>query len=336
MAGTIVWDTNNGITLGDGSQIQSFNSLGMRNRIINGAMMISQRGTSFSAPSSGNYNLDRWFATWNGAAPASISQVAGIGNYSKATQITGAASNTLVYFIQRIESNNCSDLSGQTVTIQATIAVSSPQTVLWSLAYPTAQDNYTSVGFITGGTGTWSATTTATTFTATIPSLPSGALNGLQLLISPNNGGAFTSGTITITGVQLEKGTAATPFEWRHYGTELALCQRYLPAMSYSGGSNPYLGAGMAYGTTSAYYTISFPVTPRVPPTGLVVSSASHFSGFLANSAVSAATGFVFGGANSHSAFVQLTGMSGLSGGNASLIYMNNSAALLYFTGGEL
>ena len=169
------------------------------------------------------------------------------------------------------------------------------------------------------------------------------------------NGGTYgASGTVTVTGwtagtnlnvefntgtcgsVQLEKGSTATSFDYRDYGRELIMCQRYLPAINYAGGANPYFGAGMAFGTTSAYYTVSFTVTPRVPPTGLTVSSAGHFSGFLASTGVSAATGISFGGAQNHSAFIQLTGMSGLIGGNASLIYMNNSAAQMLFTGCEL
>jgi hypothetical protein len=111
--------------------------------------------------------------------------------------------------------------------------------------------------------------------------------------------GTLNGATFYITGVQLEKGSVqATSFDYRPYGTELALCQRYLPAISFAGGANPYIGAGMAFGTTAAYYTISFPVTPRVPPTGLTVSSASHFSGFLAGTSTSVCTGFTFAGAS--------------------------------------
>lgn len=207
----------------------------MRNRIINGAMQISQRGTSFSTPASGAYTIDRWFIGWVGAAPATVAQVSNSAGYRNAFQATGAASNTVLSINQRIESYNCSDLSGATITFQANITVSTPQTVSWSLSYPTAQDNYTSATTIS--TGTWSATATATTFTATITSLPAGAVNGLQLAFYPNNGGAFTSGTITITGVQLEVGSNATPFERRQFGTEFSLCQRYYEICQFTAGA---------------------------------------------------------------------------------------------------
>ena len=218
-----------------------------KNRIINGAMVISQRGTSFSTPAAGAYNLDRWLIGWGGAAPATVAQVTGPTGFKNALQVTGAASNTLTQVIQRIESYNCSDLSGATVTLQANIATSSSQTVLWALKYANTQDTFSSVTTISSGT--WSATSTATTFSATVSGLPASAINGLQLEIYPNNAGAFTSGTITITGVQLEKGSTATSFDYRPYGAELALCQRYYevyyqdtggvwPTAAYYNGSN--------------------------------------------------------------------------------------------------
>ena len=112
----------------------------LRNRIINGAMDFAQRGTSFSSPGNGTYILDRWLLGWVGAAPATSAQVAGPTGYRYALQMTGATGNTQAYLIQRIESYNCSDLSGQTVTIQANISVSSAQTVLWNFLYANAQD----------------------------------------------------------------------------------------------------------------------------------------------------------------------------------------------------
>ena len=108
----------------------------LRNRIINGAMDFAQRGTSFSSPASGTYTLDRWYIYAAGTTVASVAQVAGPTGYRYATQITGATGNTSAGLVQRIESYNCSDLSGQTVTIQANISVSSSQTVNWLLYYP--------------------------------------------------------------------------------------------------------------------------------------------------------------------------------------------------------
>lgn len=250
-------------------------SLGFRNRIINGAMSISQRGASFATPAAGAYTLDRWMINWSGAAPASVAQVAGPAGFAKALQITGAVGNTVTNTLHRIESYNCSDLSGATVTIQVNVSVSTAQTVAWQLGYATAQDNFTGVTAISSGT--WSATSTATTFTATVSGLPAGAVNGLQLVLWPNNGGAFTSGTFTVTGVQLEKGSTDTPFEYRPYGAELALCQRYYQIVSagWSGNTN----------NTSPYYAVAnYQVTMRSSPTCLLGSNISTQISFSAAS----------------------------------------------------
>jgi hypothetical protein len=229
--------------------------------------------------------LDRFLVAWNGAAPTSVAQVAGPTGFKNALQITGAASNTLVGIQQRIESLNCSDLSGANITIQANIATSTSQTVAWYLYYPNAADTFG--GALTQvATGTFSTTSTATTFSATIASLPSGATNGLLLAFYPNNAGAFTSGTFTITGVQLEKGSTATSYDVRSYGAELALCQRYAlqtvpTAVGYVNYSNGNYYDGLNY---------SFPVQMRVAPTATLVSNLSATVGSV-SVAINAITG---------------------------------------------
>jgi len=269
ITGNVVGNVTGNVTGGtvQASALNGGQLAGLRNRIINGDMRIAQRGTSLSTPSSGAYNLDRWVAFWTGAAPATIAQVSGISGFQNALQITGAASNTLVSLQQRIESANVSDLVGQTVTISAALQASSAQTVAWSLAYPSAQDNFSSTTNI--ASGTWSVGTSAGSFSATVANLPSGAANGLMLVIQPANGGAFTSGTLTITGVQLENGSIATPFEHRPIGVSLALCQRYYIYSNY-GGAQTYSTAIDGYATGSGGIDIGsifYPVAMRVSPT---------------------------------------------------------------------
>jgi hypothetical protein len=230
---------------------------GMKNRLINGGMGISQRGTSFSISTSVyTYALDRWGGASTGAA-ATVAQVAGIGGFQNALQITGAASNTQTYISQRIESNNIADLANTTVTLSAVMQASSNQTVLWQAYYPNAKDNW-SVGTLISS-GTFSVTTSATTVSTQI-ALPANAVNGLWIVIFPNNAGAFTSGTLTITGVQLEKGSTATSFDYRPYGTELALCQRYFYRHA------DYFGYSVGASVTTM---VAFPlkVTMRAQPT---------------------------------------------------------------------
>jgi len=72
--------------------------------------------------------------------------------------------------------------------------------------------------------------------------------------------------TFYITGVQLEKASAATPFDYRHYGTELALCQRYYFRIT---GSTARIGIGQCFSTTAAVINFNFPVPMRVAPSAL-------------------------------------------------------------------
>jgi len=272
-SGAIQLQTNNGttaMTISTAQAVTTTNAINMgssflRNRIINGAMQIVQRGTSFTSPATGSYTLDRWISLSSGTAPATVAQVAGPTGYQYALQLTGAASNTSAGIAQRIESYNIADLASTTVTLSATILASTNQTVLWAAYYPSATDNYTSSTQIT--TGTFSVTTSAQVFNAQI-ALPSNVVNGLEIRFYANNNSAFTSGTLTITGVQLEAGSVATPFERRLYGPELSMCQRYFVDVAFSGSSPAYqIGGYSGVIGNITVPTLVLPVTMRALPT---------------------------------------------------------------------
>jgi len=260
----------------------------LRNRIINGGMQVWQRGTSFSSPASGSYTADRMYVGWTGAAPASVAQVTGPTGFTYAARITGAASNTLVTFGQKIESVNCADLASKTVTVSVVLSASVAQTFTWAIFYANATDNFATSTQIS--TGTWSVTTSAATYTATI-SLPSQAANGLQFQVYPNSAGAFTSGTFDITGLQLEQGSVATPFERRQYGQEVSLCQRYY-CKTFSLGTAPgnnitstgaLKGASRNGSTTEPSANWKFPVSMRTEPTVTLYNTGSGTAGQWSN-----------------------------------------------------
>jgi hypothetical protein len=69
--------------------------------------------------------------------------------------------------------------------------------------------------------------------------------------------------SIYLTGVQLERGTLATPFEVRPYALELQLCQRYYEEITYIGTLTTYTAAG--YGNIAMY--IPYKITKRAIPT---------------------------------------------------------------------
>jgi hypothetical protein len=88
--------------------------------------------------------------------------------------------------------------------------------------------------------------------------------------------------TFYITGVQLEAGSVATPFERRPYGTELALCQRYYwKNAPLTAATNAGLGNGFQTSTIASSITVFYPVTMRALPTvsfsNLVVSDNTAY-----------------------------------------------------------
>ena len=143
-----------------------------------------------------------------------------------------------------------------------------------------------------------------------------------------------TSGaTFYITGVQLEAGSVATPFEHRQYGQELALCQRYLPVVS--AGNGDVSGSGYC-ATTNTNFNIALPfkVPARTAPTGLTASSAGHFY-IQASSGGGTVTNVTFGAGGVNGAYVTFAAPAGTSGQGCFIQTISNSANL-YFNGCEL
>jgi hypothetical protein len=206
------------------------------------------------------YTLDRW-AAFGGGGTMTVQRVAGSASgFQNAIQITGGAGVTQAQLYQRVEANNCWDLAGGTVTLSFTASSSSLTSLIAYFGSPTsgAADNWGSGATLISQQSV-TLSSTPTRFSVTV-SLSAGAANGLQIMFYTP---AFTSGTLTITGVQLEVGTVATPFERRQFGQELALCQRYY-----------YVGPNAAYGYPSpnsggyaAVQRYDFKVTMRTIPT---------------------------------------------------------------------
>ena len=130
-----------------------------------------------------------------------------------------------------------------------------------------------------------------------------------------------TSNYINITGVQLEVGENATPFENRMYSQELAMCQRYYVKFGGDSAYTPY-GTGNNYSTTNGTMVVNFPVSMRTTPTLTVTTPNRVLSGSVASSV----TAMSLGNGGALSAYLDYTS-TGLTVGYGSYITSNGSTA---------
>jgi hypothetical protein len=284
-----------------------------RNRIINGAMVIDQRnnGAAQTITSSSPYSLDRWQA-YSGGANTTLQQVAsGVSGVPFVMQITGAASNTALQIQQKIESKNIADCAGSTVTLSALISNSLLTTVTWVAYYANATDNFSSTTSI--ATGTFTVNATLTQYSVQI-ALPANAANGVGIQFAT---GAQTSGTFKLTNVQLEKGSTATSFDYRDYGRELIMCQRYYYR------TTTFEGLVTSRITNSTLFMTSvFPVSMRTAPTALEQNgSLAAYNILVANTGTAVTSVPSFGSASLVLGTTMLTATSGHVSGQSGFTY---------------
>jgi hypothetical protein len=296
---------------------QQAENINFRNRIINGDMRIAQRGTSFTiSDSTATYTVDRWRIYENTDGAFTLSQdttvPAGFTNSLKVLVTTADASVTsaqLAYVSQFIEGFNVADLGwgaagAKTVTLSFWVRSSVTGTFGGGVIN---SDNNRSYPF----TYAISVADTWEYKTVTIDGDTSGTWVtnsgvGLRLMFSMGSGSNFqgTAGqwnaaeditatgetalvntlnaTWYITGVQLEVGSVATPFERRPYGTELSLCQRYYVRWNASDAFS-YFTSGLCYDNTSAVVALANPVQMRAQPTWGAPSNCRLYDGTTAS-----------------------------------------------------
>jgi len=194
---------------------------------------------------------------------------------------------------------------------------------------------------VVGGVYTLSWTGTATARIAINGGTTSGAYAASPITTSSATAGQqitveFSTGTLG--RVQLEPGTIATPYERQIYNEQLAQCQRYCYANTYASGGERY--TGLASSTTQSYIFYTYPVTPRVPFTGITVSSAAHWSVVnYANTTNGATSSIAYTCSGINTGTVQATTTAGaptMTAGNQIALYPTNASALIIWTGAEL
>ena len=240
------------------------NNVSWRNRIINGGMVFDQRNAgAATANTISGYTLDRWAVSQSTTGKliaqrnaGSVTPPAGFSNYlgvtSQSAYSVGAGDYYMIY--QMIEGFNTADLawgtaSAQTVTLSFWVRSSLTGTFGGSLqnnatnrGYPFAysisaantweQKTVTIAGDTTGTWETGNLTGIRVQFGLGVGSTYSGtagawAAANLITVTGATSVVGTNGATFYITGVQFERGTTATPFEYRDYGRELIMCQRY-------------------------------------------------------------------------------------------------------------
>jgi hypothetical protein len=230
---------------------------GFRNQIINGDFRIWQRGLSFTNQG-GAYTADRWSTNLSDTSNTAFRATTDIPSIPFAIGLTGGSSD---YIYQRVELDNANS-NGQfgvgttwTASWYSTAPNGSASGLIKFYSSPnTPRNEWTKVGPIQTLGTVGSFTRYAQQYT--VPERV-GDCDCVDLLIQRDNSVTDWS----VTGIQLEPGPVATPFEHRPIGTELALCQRY-----YFTSGNVYAVAGERNGVPAAFpYT--FKETMRAVPT---------------------------------------------------------------------
>lgn len=269
--------------------------LGFRNTLTNGSFQVDQRNSSAAQTITSGavlaYTADRWYAYCTGANVTG-QRIAGSAPYQYNYQFTGATSNTLVGFGQRIEAANSFNYAGNTATLSASIKSSSLTSITWTLYYATTTDTFGTIASPTRtqiATGTFTISATLTNYTAQIV-VPAAATTGLELVFT--TGALVASQTLAFAGIQLEQNTKATPFEQRPIGVELQLCQRYYYRTDTGNGNAAYrtLCTLFAYSTTGAQGIVRFPVRFRAAPTAIEEYGGRRLLDYITAQTVTAIT----------------------------------------------
>jgi len=322
--------TQSGFTLGAG------NSSSFKNRFINGNMAISQRGTSFTNPASGDYTLDRYqYRSTNSSQTLTVIHNAGsvtppVGfSYYLGCTMTSAYSpiSTDRFAIgQNIEGFNMADFAWGTANAKAVTLsfwVYSSLTGTFGGAVKNSIEDYAyPFSFTINSANTWEFKTVA--ITGPTAGTWVGATNGIGARIywslgagSTRQGTAGTwavadywsatgavnicatnGATFYVTGAQFEVGTVATSFDYRSYGTEYLLCLRYTFVWNSNGQSYNWIGTSGFTTGSGATVNFNYPVQMRATPTVTFSEQNKFIADYYNGNATSTAMSASFGTQN--------------------------------------
>lgn len=285
---------------------------GNRNVINNGAMMIAQRGTSFTSSTAftndnAKYTLDQW-KLFSGASAANANNVVSVAQNTADVPTNGfncltmtVVDNTKKFGIcQFIEQKDCIGLIGNTVTLSFKAKVSSAAAgnltnikaaiLSWAGTADAPTQPVSSSGWGSSGTTpTWatswtaentpanlSVTTSWVTYTITA-AIDTASTKNIAIFIWSDAFNTTVGNVLYVTDVQLEIGSQATVFERRHIGQELLRCKRYLWLIGNTGAAYLFSLVGIKVSTVNDFLFFA-PVEMRANPT-LFSSSPTYNAG---------------------------------------------------------
>jgi hypothetical protein len=326
-------------------------ALSNRNLIINGAMQVAQRGTSFSHNGVvGQFPVDRmnvaiYTSGWSSATGGTSSQVSITDtfnetvNFTKAVRLTPSSDWGRAHWFYKIE--GVEFLSAKTVTLSFWARVNTG-TLTLSNSNGTGDTRFDQQ-FGSGGSSiviqevnpnitistSWQKFTITHTFAST---------NGKTIGTSPyinatilNDVDLSSVGWLEMTGIQLEVGDTATPFEHRSYGDELAKCQRY--TFVVKGDDNDATGfVGYSETTSAVRFGVRYPVTMRASPSFTLSGTCRAQGGTNDTANFSSGLALVHPNNSHDGSCIRVTGTSGAGAADRgfNLQFKSNGASLTF------
>ena len=342
--------------------IGSQTALSNRNLIINGAMQVAQRGTS-AVTSSGGFPVDRFSASYNvtSGAFSSVQSSVTPDNFVSSlkwetTTAASAGTDEVCTFGTKIEGYDITQFNWGTSAAKKCVVsfqVRSSLTGTYSFAIRNSDASRSYIAEYTiSSADTWEQKE------ITIPGPTDGtwnSTNGIGMILNWDLGsgsgrqgtaGSWLSGTndfastnqvnfantanaaFYITGIQLEVGEQATPFEHRSFADELARCQRYF-AKTADDDNSRCVGHGSHRDSTQFRVIASVPVTMRIDQPSLVEKSPGsqtyRFNGSDGNYNNDGSTAATLDNGGQPKFTVNVGGFSGLSAGDNGLVKVEGS-----------
>jgi len=300
----------------------AFNDIPFRNRIINGDISVSQRGTSFSNVASGDYTIDRWKMNYRAIGNADISQVDN-KTYKSLKVLNSNGSTQEIIMGTRIE--DITQFNNDSFILSFYAKASTSCTLDTRVFENYGSGGSTTVTRVASGSQNKTITTSRQRFTITftasdMSSLTIGTSNFLEINFSVS---LASGANWEYDSVQLEQGTTASDFEIIPFDVNLQRCKRYCHILAGTSNIGELTGGFRSEG--SAQCGCQFPVTMRTTPSTSLLGIRLHNLNTGANLDVSTLSSV--NGAGTNGTWLNMGGFgSGGTTGVVAVIYGYNAS----------